>query len=68
MAERDQRIGTGCAASWDVAREQQIGAFQISELDHNELLGRLRFCAFQINFFTALDGTALEQERQGYVV
>ena len=46
MAERDQRIGTGCAASWDVAREQQIGAFQISELDHNELLGGLRFRAF----------------------
>ncbi len=65
MARRDQRIGTGCAASWDVAREQQVGAFQISELDHNELLGGLRFSAFQIDFFTALDRTALKQERQG---
>ena len=65
MAERDQRIGAGCAASSDAACEQQIGAFQISELDHNELLGGLRFCAFQINFFTAFDRTALKQEGQG---
>ncbi len=65
MARRDQRIGTGCAASWDVAREQQVGAFQISELDHNELLGGLRFSAFQINFFTAFDRAVLKQEGQG---
>ena len=65
MTEHDHWVGPGCATNWDVTGEQQIAVFEISELDHMRFLGGLRFSAFQINFFTALDRTALEQEGQG---
>jgi hypothetical protein len=60
--KRGHWIGFGCAKNCDVAGEQQIAAFEISELDHDAFLGGLRFSAFQINFFTAFDRTALKQE------